>query len=86
MRRVGDWDVGGATEGEYDEVLGQLSSLMQNVRAHTGNPRNQWDLMDCYLQVRPLLLMLRLNRDEGMCCLIRVNLVRFSSWRRPSRG
>jgi hypothetical protein len=71
-------------EGEYDKLLGQLSSLTQNVRTHTGNPRNQWDLMDRYLQVRPL--MLRLNRDEGMCCLMRVNLVRFSSWRRPSRG
>ena len=73
-------------EGEYDEVLGQLSSLTQKVRTHTGNPGNQWDLMDRYLQVRPLLLMLRLNRDGGMCCLMRVDLVRFSSWRRPSRG
>lgn len=53
-------------EGEYDEVLGQLSSLTQKVRTHTGNPGNQWDLMDRYLQVRPLLLMLRLNRD-GEC-------------------
>ena len=64
---VGDWATGGATEGGgYNEVLGQFSSLRQKVQAHTGNPGNQWDLMDRYLQVRPLLLMLRLNRD-GEC-------------------
>uniref|UniRef100_A0A8R7U6U2 Uncharacterized protein n=1 Tax=Triticum urartu TaxID=4572 RepID=A0A8R7U6U2_TRIUA len=40
--------------GEYDEVLGQLSSLTQNVWAHTSNPRNQWDLMDRYIQILEL--------------------------------
>jgi folylpolyglutamate synthase len=64
---------------EYEEVLGRLSSLIsQKVRAHTGNRGNQWDLMERYVQVRPLspsfprpsnpLLNPLLNRD-GMCCI-----------------
>ncbi|KAI4994134.1 hypothetical protein ZWY2020_029182 [Hordeum vulgare] len=43
---------GGAAEGEYEEVLVRLSSLiMQKVREHTGNHGNLWDLMHRYLQI-----------------------------------
>lgn len=46
---------GAAAEGEYEEVLGRLSSLItQKVRAHTGNRGNQWDLMHRYLQILEL--------------------------------
>uniref|UniRef100_M8BUP1 Uncharacterized protein n=1 Tax=Aegilops tauschii TaxID=37682 RepID=M8BUP1_AEGTA len=50
---------GGATEGEYDKVLGQLSSLTQKVRAHTGNPGIQWDLMDHYLQLEEAIAWMK---------------------------
>uniref|UniRef100_A0A453JD80 Uncharacterized protein n=1 Tax=Aegilops tauschii subsp. strangulata TaxID=200361 RepID=A0A453JD80_AEGTS len=46
---------GGAAAGEYEEVLGRLSSLItQKVRADTGNRGNQWDLMGRYLQILEL--------------------------------
>ncbi|KAL5224767.1 hypothetical protein ABZP36_011406 [Zizania latifolia] len=44
-----------AGSAEYEEVLGNLSSLItQKVRADTGNRGNQWELMAKYLQILEL--------------------------------
>ncbi|KAI4976898.1 hypothetical protein ZWY2020_050505 [Hordeum vulgare] len=64
----------GAVEEEYEDVLRRLSSLItQKVQAHTGYQGQPVGKHGRYLQAHPFLLVHHLNRDWGMCCLMRVN-------------
>ncbi|XP_044965221.1 uncharacterized protein LOC123425510 isoform X2 [Hordeum vulgare subsp. vulgare] len=65
---------GGAVEEEYEDMLRRLSSLItQKVHPHTGNEGQPVGKHGRYLQAHPFLLVHHLNRDWGMCCLMRVN-------------
>ncbi|KAE8818186.1 F-box protein [Hordeum vulgare] len=65
---------GGAVEEEYEDVLRRVFSLItQKVQAHTGNQGKPVGKHGRYLQAHPFLFVHHLNRDWGMCCLMRVN-------------